>query len=98
MTPSLLAREIADGLAAFLRTTFPVTSPFFEKTLETFLTQPGGLMTGPWVQLRLPFRQATNFSDPFNGLLPKGFVPYFHQQQAFQRLHPLAPQSTVIAT
>jgi DEAD/DEAH box helicase domain-containing protein len=98
VTPSLLSREIAEGLAAFLRTTFPITSPFFEQALEKFLTKPGGLFTGPWVQLRLPFRQASNFTDPFDGLLPEGFLPYLHQQQAFLRLHHRSVQSTLVAT
>jgi DEAD/DEAH box helicase domain-containing protein len=98
LTPSLLSREIAEGLSAFLRTTFPITSSHFERTLEDFLIKPGGLFTGPWVQLRLPFREAPTSVDPFDGLLPEGFVPYLHQQQAFLRLHPRAPQSTLVAT
>jgi len=33
MIPSVIAQQIQRGVADFLRTTFPITSPFFRDTL-----------------------------------------------------------------
>ena len=103
MLPSLVAREIKDGLEHFLRSAFPVTTPGFldaqgHSFIDRFLAMPGNLYKGPWLEVKLPFRpQAEGEALPFRQLsLP--FPPYRHQQLAFARLCGPAPKSTIVAT
>ena len=42
MIPSLLAREIRRGVDDYLRTAFPVTSPYFGGVVEEFLARDLG--------------------------------------------------------
>ncbi|MCD6151570.1 MAG: hypothetical protein J7J70_07965 [Deltaproteobacteria bacterium] len=55
MIPSVLARYIEQGVKDFLRTTFPVTNPFFADLLECFLTELGNLYDGSYLDIQLPF-------------------------------------------
>jgi DEAD/DEAH box helicase domain-containing protein len=55
MLPTVISREIEEGIKSFLRTTFPSSTPTFERTLETFLSEPGQVFRGPYYSLRLPF-------------------------------------------
>lgn len=103
MLPSLVAREIKDGLENFLRSAFPVTTPGFLDAqgfsfIDRFLAMPGNLYKGPWLEVKLPFRpQAAGETLPFRQLsLP--FPPYRHQQLAFERLCGPLPKSTIVAT
>jgi hypothetical protein len=41
MIPSVLAGHVEQGIKDFLRTTFPITTPFFSNILEDFLAEPG---------------------------------------------------------
>lgn len=102
MLPSLVARDIQDGLKNFLRTSFPVTTPGFMhgkgSFIESFLDTPGALCKGPWLEIKLPFRSLDEGEAlPFRQLeLP--FRPYRHQLRAFERLCGLQPRSTIVAT
>ncbi len=97
MIPSVLAQHVEQGIKDFLRTTFPVTTPFFANVLEDFLTQPGNLFKGPFLDIQLPFQQGNGGSDYFPDL-PMPFPPYRHQVSAFDRLAGPNPQSTIVAT
>ena len=55
MIPSLLAREIRRGVDDYLKTTFPVTSPYFGGVVEEFLAREAALARGPYVSVGLPF-------------------------------------------
>lgn len=107
MLPSVVGRQVADSVAAFLRAAFPMNSPLFSETatdteqafntLEQFLAQPEALLKGPYWSAQLPFRQSSLGLDFFPNLtLP--FVPHAHQARAYERLGNMVPQSTLVAT
>lgn len=68
MLPPILAHQIQDGIADFLRSTFPPANPFFAGMLDRFLTEPGLLFKGPYHSLKLPFRPGTTGLDGFKGI------------------------------
>jgi len=103
MLPILVARQIEEGLCAFLKTAFPVTTPAFQRGngqtfMDAFLDTPGALLKGPWLEVKLPFRQAPEGGSlPFQKLqMP--FTPYQHQVRAFERLCGAGARSTLVAT
>ena len=85
MIPSLLAREIRLGLNDYIRTTFPVTSPFFKDVFDDFLEREDSLFRGPYVLLGLPFTPGRG-SGEFFPEVPLGYRPHLHQERAFARL------------
>jgi len=52
---------------------------------------------GPYLDLKLPFRRASEAELPFNHMT-LGYRPYYHQMLAFNRLAGDSPLSTIIAT
>ena len=97
MIPSVLATQIRQGVEDFLRTTFPISTPFFHGIIERLLAEENGLFKGPYLSIQLPFRHGESGTD-FFGDIPLEFPPYLHQEQAFHRLSGVEPQSTIIAT
>ena len=97
MIPSVLAQHVEQGIKDFLRTTFPVTTPFFSNILENFLKEPGNVFKGPFLDIQLPFQQGKGGTDYFPDL-PMQFPPYLHQEKSFERLSGPNPQSTIVAT
>jgi len=97
MLPSLVARDVIEGIKSYLRTTFPPATPAFENTLEEFLAQPGRVFKGPYYELRLPFRPAPTQNLPFE-TITFPWRPHLHQAAAFERLCGDRPRSTLIAT
>lgn len=103
MLPSMVARDIHNGLRHFLGTAFPTTTPGFRhgpdrSMVDVFLEQPDALFKGPWLEIKLPFRKAPeDYEVPFTQLR-LGFAPYLHQQAAFARLCRVMPASTIVAT
>lgn len=96
MLPSILAHQIQDGVADFIRSTFPAANPFFAGMLDRFLVEPGTLFKGPYHSLKLPFRPGSAGTDVLRGLKLR-FPPYLHQQRAFDRLRGPTPKSTLVA-
>lgn len=107
MLPTLVANEMREAVSQFLRSAFPIATPFFQQTenapagahalIEDLINRPGALFKGPYLDIKLPFRQAQSGTLPFRKLrLP--FTPYQHQLLAFQRLAAEMPQSTLVAT
>lgn len=96
MQPLIVAEETRRGIADFLTTTFPATTPGFESVMSRFVEEPGNLVKGPYVSLGLPFRKAPESAVPFEWL--KGFRPHAHQAKAFARLTGDTLRSTVVAT
>ena len=109
MLPSVVSRQVADSVAAFLRAAFPMNSPLFSEQvgsefnpeghqmLEKFLADPEALLKGPYLSAQLPFRQSTLALDFFAHLsLP--FPPHAHQARAFERLGTAEPKPTLVAT
>jgi DEAD/DEAH box helicase domain-containing protein len=97
MIPSVLSHQLELGVKDFLRTTFPVSTPFFHGILDDFLEREGNLFKGPYLGVDLPFRFGGNGNEPFPEI-PLGFSPYEHQAKAFERLRPTNYKSTLIAT
>lgn len=97
MIPSVLARQLQQGVEDFLLTTFPISTPHFHGLVERLLATEGGLFKGPYVSASLPFRQAES-SGEFFPEVPLGWRPFLHQEQAFRRLGGDAPRSTLVAT
>ena len=97
MISSVLAGHVEQGIKDFLRTTFPVTTPFFSNILEDFLAEPGNVFKGPFLDIQLPYQQGKGGSDYFPDL-PMPFSPYLHQEKSFDRLSGPNPQSTIVAT
>lgn len=95
MIPSILARQLEQGVKDFLATSFPVSTPFFSGIIEKLL-QEKSIFKGPYLSIDLPFLKAGE-TDFFPDV-PLAFRPYRHQQQAFQRLSGKAPRSSIIAT
>ncbi|RLB36545.1 MAG: RNA helicase, partial [Deltaproteobacteria bacterium] len=97
MIPSVLAQHVRQGIEDFLRTTFPVSTPFFHGMLDHLLDEEGEVFKGPYLSIQLPFRQGEGGSDFFPDA-PLKFRPYLHQEKAFRRLSSPNPRSTIIAT
>lgn len=97
MIPSVLAGQLKQGVEDFLRTTFPVSTPFFRGIVDRLLAEPGGVFKDPFLSLGLRFRMGEADADYFPDIA-KPFTPYLHQEQAFQRLSGPDPRSTIVAT
>ena len=97
MIPSVLSSQVQKGVEDFLKTTFPVSTPFFHGVMDRFLGEDGGIFKGPYLSIKLPYRTSSIGPDFFPGI-PLRFPPYLHQEQAFRRLSGEQPTSTIIAT
>lgn len=97
MIPSVLSSQAKKGVEDFLKTTFPVSTPFFHGVMDRFLGEDGGIFKGPYLSIKLPYRTSSIGPDLFPGI-PLFFTPYLHQERAFRRLSGEQPASTIIAT
>ncbi|MDY6988932.1 MAG: DEAD/DEAH box helicase [Thermodesulfobacteriota bacterium] len=97
MIPSVLAQHVEKGIKDFLRTTFPITTPFFSDILEKLLNEFGNVFKGPYVDVQLPFQQGKGGTGYFPEL-PMQFSTYLHQESSFARLSGPNPKSTIVAT
>ena len=100
MIPSAVAREARENLLDYLQTTYGLTDPDFEAALFEYLSGPEGLFRGPYLDVRLPFRQAKKGAVLPLDIAPP-FLPYRHQMRAFERLHGQRghqPQHTLVTT
>lgn len=97
MIPSVLSRQLRLGVEDFLKTTFPVSTPFFHGIIDRLLSREEGVFKGPFLSLQLPFRMGTGAGHHFPDLT-LSLTPYLHQERAFDRLAGPRPQSTIIAT
>jgi DEAD/DEAH box helicase domain-containing protein len=101
MLPAAVAQQVKETLLDYLRTTFNLRDRELDAALLAFLQDRQlGLFRGPYIDVRLPFRQG----EP-GGALPIGVVPAFppfaHQLQAWERLSSAesrTPKSTLITT
>jgi DEAD/DEAH box helicase domain-containing protein len=95
--PSVLSTQVRRGLQDFILTTFPITNPFFNKTIERLFTRDE-VFRGAYVSLKLPFAPALGGPKQFARIVPPNFSPYRHQHRAWQRLDSRAGLSTIVAT
>jgi DEAD/DEAH box helicase domain-containing protein len=85
MLPSLLAREVQNGLKQFLTSGFEPSDQLFAGVIQRFTEDEARWMKGPYVQVGLPFRtgrQGKKFFENFETEHPG----YVHQETAWQRL------------
>ena len=98
MLPSLLARDIQQGLKQFLVSGFEPADSFMHGLMSRFVEEESAWLKGPYVQVGLPFvtgKAGRKFFQPFETEHPG----HGHQEQAWKRLstqHQAA--STLVAT
>ena len=97
MLPSILAKQLEKGIGDYMETTFPMTNAPFKGSIQDLLATRGGVYLEPFVSVRLPFRVAEEMPPCFEAIHP-AYLPYVHQQTAFDRLTGEKGRSTLIAT
>lgn len=97
MLPSVLAGQLQQGLTDYIKTTFPMTNPAFQGSLERMIETKDSVFHEPYFSVRLPFRIADEMPNMFQAIHPQ-YKPYVHQQKAFDRLTGDDGRSSVIAT
>jgi DEAD/DEAH box helicase domain-containing protein len=97
MIPSVISNQLKQGVDDFLRTTFPIATPFFHGLVEDLLNQEGSIFKGPYISISLPFRKTVGKKEFFSDI-PCEYDPYVHQLNAFEQLSGEALGSTIIAT
>ena len=85
MLPSLLARDIQQGIKQFLITGFEPADGFFHGVMRRFVDNEPAWMKGPYLQVGLPFRHDSAGRDFFSGFQTE-CPAYTHQREAWQRL------------
>ena len=85
MLPSLLARDIQQGIQHFLLTGFEPADGFFHGVMHRFVANEAAWMKGPYLQVGLPFRHDSAGRDFFHGFQTE-HPAYTHQCAAWQRL------------
>ena len=68
MLPSLLARDIAQGLQQFLVTGFDPSDDFPHGLMSRFVADPAGWLKGPYLQVGLPFTSRAKGRGGFRGI------------------------------
>ncbi len=101
MIPSIVTTQLQETIRDYLRTTFSLRDRSYEAALLEFLADPvRGLFRGPFVDLRLPFREGPRgAAERLLKVLP-AFAPHAHQLRAWERLASAEqpPRSTLVAT
>ena len=85
MLPSLLARDIQNGLKQFLLTGFEPSDDFFHGLMQRFVDEESAWMKGPYLQVGLPFRIG-GAGRKFFGHFETQYPGYVHQEAAWLRL------------
>jgi len=96
MIPSALSAQLQQGLVDFLRFSFWSSTPGMEQVIDDLMAEPGALVKGPYIGVKLPF--VTGKDPRFFPEVPLGFTPHAHQERAFDRLGGRRKRSTLIAT
>ena len=97
MLPSILAKQLEKGIGDYIETTFPMTNAPFKGSIQNMLATKDSVYHEPYVSVRLPFRVAEEMPACFEAIHP-AYLPYVHQQTAFDRLTGDDGRSTLIAT
>jgi DEAD/DEAH box helicase domain-containing protein len=85
MQPLIVAQQVTQGVADFLRTAFPSTTPGFIGLLDRFIGRRDNIFKGPYLTVSLPFRVGTRQDKPPFAWLPESFRPHAHQAKALDR-------------
>ncbi|MDR2752645.1 MAG: DEAD/DEAH box helicase, partial [Clostridiales bacterium] len=98
MLPSILAKQLSEGLPDFFKTLYPMTTPLFVNSLPNLLETKDSVFHDPYVSVRLPFRVAEDMPESYFQSIHQKYKPYVHQLKAFERLTGDYGRSTLIAT
>jgi DEAD/DEAH box helicase domain-containing protein len=85
MLPSLLARDIQQGLQQFLITGFEPSDDFMHGLMRRFVDDQSSWLKGPYLQVGLPFTPGKAGRKFFSGFETE-FPGHSHQELAWQRL------------
>lgn len=97
MLPSVLVKQLEKGIGDYIETTFPMTNEPFKGSVRKMLETRDSVFHEPYVSIRLPFRVAEQMPTCFESI-HTSYLPYVHQQIAFERLTGDDGRSTLIAT
>ncbi|WP_322996266.1 DEAD/DEAH box helicase [Castellaniella sp.] len=98
MLPSLLTKDIKNGLKQFLTAGYEPSDAFMHGLMSRFVEEESTWLKGPYVQVGLPFVNGTQ-GKKFYASFETQHPGYSHQEQAWRRLsseHLAA--STLVAT
>jgi DEAD/DEAH box helicase domain-containing protein len=84
MLPSLLAREIQNGIKHFLTTGFEPSDPLFAGVMQRFADDEARWLKGPYIHIGLPFRSGSK-GKKFFERFETDFPSYSHQETAWER-------------
>ena len=98
MLPSILARQLQEGLSDYIKTTFPMTTPSFIGSIPNLLKTKDAVLREPYVSVRLPFRVADDMPEDFFRSIHTSYKPFLHQKKSYERLTGEDGRSTLIAT
>ena len=85
MLPSLLAREIQNGVKQFLIKAYEPSDPLFAGVMQRFTSDASRWMKGPYIQIGLPFRTGTEGRNFFENFETE-HAGHVHQEVTWQRL------------
>ena len=85
MLPSLLARDIQNGLKQFLLTGFEPSDDYFHGLMQRFVDEESSWMKGPYLQLGLPFAQGFAGRQFFKSFQTE-HPGHSHQEKSWLRL------------
>ena len=98
MLPSLLARDIEQGLKQFLITGFEPSDDFLHGMVTRFVQESSSWLKGPYLQVGLPFTAGAAGRQFFKSF-ETDFPGYSHQEAAWARLSSQHQAiSTLVAT
>ena len=63
MIPSVVTQQVRETVLDYLRTTFALSDPAFERGLFEYLDGEEGLFKGPYLDIGLPFAKADEGAD-----------------------------------
>ena len=101
MKPTLAADQLRRHLPQYLTTTYGLVAPAASEAFKDFLTKgEAGVVKGPFLRLRTPFREADDDWRDHLQWRREGFTPHRHQAKAWRRLSSVhsTPEPTLVAT
>jgi DEAD/DEAH box helicase domain-containing protein len=82
MLPSLLAKDIQEGLRQFLTIGFGASDDFMSGIMDRFVKDPASWLKGPYLQLGLHFTPGAKGKQFFKGFETQ-FPGFSHQEGAW---------------
>lgn len=98
IAPSL-SNHIEKNVKGYLNATFNFRDENYEKAFNNFISGGNGILKGPFIDIKRPFKQAApGFKNPLE--IEPPFPPFEHQLKAFSNLssNGKAPQNTLVVT